>query len=177
MSGFFGGGGGSGSATPTTVFQPWGAFDALTGITNLSGANKVQTTGFYLPNSVTFSNIVVIVATSDAGANYDWGIYNTSGSLLAHVGAHSVGATGVVDLAVVGAPITLVAGKYYFAFTGAAATARITRPGGAASSLVLTFSDLTESGTASTGGALPSTIVVPADSWASTLTVHAFSLH
>jgi len=176
MSDQFAGGGGGGSVSPITNFSPWGGMQALASVGALSGANKVQVSGFYLPNSITLNNIVVSVNASDAGNNYDWGIYDSSGNLKAHVGAHAVGATGIVDLAVVGAPVTLSAGKYYFAFTGAAVTAQLGR-GPTGTTLVSTFASLVESATTSSGGALPATATMPADSWAQVGTVHGFTLH
>lgn len=165
---------------PTTMFFPWGGGMGLAGTTSvaaLSGANKIQVSGFYLPNSVTFSNIIASFGTSDAGNNYDWGIYDNNGNLKAHVGAHAITSTGINDVAATGSPITLSAGKYYFAFTGNATIARINSPF-VSSVVIVSFAAVQEVSTTSTGGALPATISVPTDSWTtSTVNVHAFVLH
>lgn len=174
MSSFFGGS----SQTPNAVAQPWGGFTAPTvSVGALSLANKIQASGFFLPNPVSFSNIVIGVVAADAVNSYDWGIYDTGGSLKAHVGARTVPATGLVDTAVSGGTIFLSAGKYYFAFTGNATTAVLGRVAGAATMPIFSFLLLVELSTASSGGALPSTAAFPADTWASGLTVHGFTLH
>lgn len=163
---------------PNTMFFPWGGTISTATVGSLTGANQIQLSGFYLPDAVTFSNIVVSVQTADAGNNYDWGIYDSSGKLKAHVGAQSIAGTGVLDVAVVGGPITLQPGKYYFAFTGAATTAILCHAGGPATVEFVTFLVRTESATVSVGGVLPALATMPADSWTvNNSQVHGFALH
>jgi len=169
--------GGGGSSTPNTMAFPWGGMVGAVAATALSAANKIQISGFYLPNSVTVNNIVVSINTPDAANNYDWGVYDSTGALKVHVGAHVVPASGVVDLPVL-ASATLAAGKYYFAYTGNATVALITAAPNNVSTKEVTFLALVESATASAGGALPATITIPADTWAAaSASVHGFVLH
>jgi hypothetical protein len=166
----------SSAGAAATLFSGWGGIVAAAGTVNaLSLAGKIQTSGFYVPYSVTASSIVVAVGTADAGNNYDWGIYDSSGNLKTHVGARTVPGTGVVDVTV--ASFSLTAGKYYFAFTGAATTALLKAASGTAATTFATFSGTQEVVTTSSGGALPSTITVLADAWVNSSALHAFTLH
>jgi len=169
----------SGTVSPTVMFIPGSGFSA-TANSALSGANKIQLSGFYLPNSLTLNNIIVKVTTSDGVNSYDWGIYDAGGTLKAHVGINTVASTGVVDLPVVGAPVSLQPGKYYFAFTGNATTARIAVSIANVSTLTATFcAATTESATSGGGtGGLSSSATMPADSWSITNgNIHGFVLH
>ncbi len=166
----------SSTGSPATLFQAWGGMArSSAGINN--AANQIIMSGFYTGQSITFTNIVVNVTTLDAGNNYDWGIYDSSGVLKAHVGAHTVGATGLIDLPVVGGSASITAGKYYFSQTGVGSTAALSIASQAVVGVALTFLASTASVTASAGGVLPASATIPADSWAASSSVHAFALH
>lgn len=160
-----------------TVFSPWGGLVSGVSLASLSAPNKIQLSGFVIPNTIVASNIVVNVSGTDASNNYDWGIYNASGNLVAHVGPRTVPSASLLDVSVVGSPVTISPGKYYFAFTGVGSGATLCRASGTAATTILTFLALTESATSSTSGTLPSAITIPADSWAVSLAVHGFACH
>lgn len=169
---------GGNSATAATMFFPYGGSASESFAVSIGTANKVLLNGFYTPTSITFSKIAVLVGIADAVNSYDWGIYDSSGSLKAHVGARTVPATGVVDLSVIGAPISLTSGKYYFSVTGNSTNLNL---GIAAGSNIgnSTFLNLTASTTTTVGGVLPASCVVPADSLAmgTAVTLFSFILH
>src|SRR6185369_8616395 len=107
----------SSTPSPTTLFAPWGGIVSSAITTgSLSGANKIQVSGFYVPNSVQFSKIALHINTGD-GSTADWGVYDSSGTLKASVGGHAVGAGGFDDRNTSQGSVTLAVGKYYFAFT------------------------------------------------------------
>lgn len=112
-------------------------------------ANQTRVMAFQLGYALTFSNIGVKVAVLDAGHNYDFGIYDAAGTLVAHIGAQTLPATGNLGFAVVGAPITITPGLYMFAMTGAATTAALGYDSGISITL---FSN--QSYSATSGGAL-----------------------
>lgn len=114
-------------------------------------ANQVAVWPFYLPVAQVITNITVSVTTSGAATTNDWGIYDTAGNLLAHIGAQTITATGVKALT---APITLPPGTYLFAITSSAATIKYNgMPAG-------TGLYIYDTATVSTGGALPTSIVL-----------------
>ena len=132
------------------------------------GATKNVTTlwGFLLPYPVTSTQITYDVATPDKTTNnYDIGIYNSAGMLVADIGAIA-GTTfapsgGFVTLPWVQGSTALTAGRYYIGFTTDCSTgcAKIAAAGSNISFVVGV------SVGASTGGALPTTITAPADNW------------
>lgn len=124
-------------------------------------ANKIELWGLTIPCPVQLNSIIVQVATLDAVGLYDVGLYNSAGVLAAHVGPTVFGATGVTTTAIIGGPVTLTPGRYYWATTGNANTAAYTSSINAASCYLFVRSS---NFGASIGGALPSTIVPPAQS-------------
>jgi hypothetical protein len=126
--------------------------------------NKVW--GILLPYNVTSSEITFDITTADNTANkYDIGIFNSTGALVAGIGAIAgttfAPATGFRTLKWTQGSVALEAGKYYLALTTNCASkcAQL----GAATSFV-SFEVNASAGT-STGGALPATMTVPADAW------------
>ena len=119
-------------------------------------ANTLSYTGFVLPAPVTFSNLSFGVQTADAANNSDVGLYDHTGALAAHIGAQLLAATGYVTIAVVGAPITIPPGIYFFAVTSAAANLKLY-----ADSAMPRYNAASSYG-ASVGGALPNSITPPA---------------
>jgi hypothetical protein len=90
-----------------------------------NNANRVGVYGICLETPVTFSNLTIFVGTGDGANNYDLGFYTQAGALVAHVGAQTMAATGIVTLPVIGAPITLFPGLYALAVSGQANTLTI----------------------------------------------------
>ncbi|MGA7513552.1 MAG: hypothetical protein WBW46_11705 [Candidatus Sulfotelmatobacter sp.] len=135
--------------------------------TQAATENVTNLWGLLLPYAVTTSQVTYEVVTADNTANdYDIGIYNTSGTLLVDIGA-TAGTTfsasdGFHTLLWTQGSIGLAAGEYYLALTTncASACAQI-----AAATNNVSFAVNVSAG-ASTGGALPSTMTVPAQVWA-----------
>lgn len=155
--------GSGGSTTPLTAWaDPMGVQTTSASIFNGAVANGIGCYAVWLPaEGLTFSHMTFVVNTGDGSNNSDVALYDTSGVLKAHVGAQIMGSTGLYDLTVVGAPVTLAGGEYMMCFTSAGSGIRW---GGnsnhfGANSTVLT------STTTSTGGAAPATIAVPSLSW------------
>ena len=130
--------------------------------------NVTKLWGFLLPYTLTTTQITYQVTTADNTANeYDIGIYNTSGKLLLDIGAKPGTTFAASDafhtLSWTQGSTGLVAGQYYLALTTncASACAQI----GAAVGNV-SFAVNVSAG-ASAAGALPSTMTVPAQVWAS----------
>ena len=129
--------------------------------------NVTNLWGLLLPYAVTTTQLTYEVTTVDNTANdYDIGIYNTSGKLLVDIGA-TPGTTfsasdGFHTLLWTQGSTGLAAGEYYLALTTncASACAQI-----AAATGNVSFAVNVSAG-ASTGGALPSTMTVPAQVWA-----------
>jgi hypothetical protein len=124
-------------------------------------ANKLTLYGLFIPAQVQFGHIVLDISVADAVNSYDFGLYNNAGTLVAHIGAQTIPATGIQSFAVVGGPITINPGRYYVAGTGNANTASLQ----VGNMLHVTWNFLlaTNFG-ASAGGALPASIAPPADS-------------
>ncbi|MFZ0991554.1 MAG: hypothetical protein WAN29_06585, partial [Candidatus Sulfotelmatobacter sp.] len=164
------------SATGST-FQFFVTGGARTGGSQAATENVTKLWGFLLPYAVTTTQITYEVMTADNTANdYDIGIYNASGNLLADIGA-TPGTTfsasdGFHTLLWTQGSIGLAAGEYYLALTTncASACAQIAAAVGNVSFAVNVAAG------ASTGGALPATMTVPAQAWATgdqpTLVIH-----
>jgi hypothetical protein len=140
---------------------------ARTGATQAATENLSVLWGFLLPYPVTTTQITYQVITADNTAHdYDIGIYNTSGKLLVNIGATpgtAFAAAGAFHtLAWTQGATGLAAGQYYLALTTncASGCAQI-----AAAPNNVSFAVNVSAG-ASTGGALPTTITVPAQVWA-----------
>ena len=138
-----------------------------TGSAQAATENTTKLWGFLLPYPVTTTQITYQVTTADNTANeYDIGIYNTSGTLLVDIGATPgtsfAASTAFHTLLWTQGSTGLAAGEYYLGMTTncASACAQIAAATGAVSFAV------NVSAGASTGGALPSTMTVPAQAWA-----------
>jgi hypothetical protein len=141
----------------------WGSpgFGTATNRALVSSANTLSIWGVALPAATQLNKIFISVHTADASGLYDIGFYTGAGALAAHIGAQHIPSTGLQSYSVVGGPITLAPGRYYFAVTGNATVAAYDYWSYPAGTWSFIFS--ASFGT-STGGALPSTITPPADS-------------
>ncbi|MGA9543019.1 MAG: hypothetical protein WBQ85_05600 [Candidatus Sulfotelmatobacter sp.] len=138
-----------------------------TGTWQAATENTTKLWGLLLPYPVTTTQITYSITTADDTANeYDIGIYNTSGTLLVDIGATPgtsfAASTGFHTLLWTQGSTGLAAGEYYLGMTTncASACAQIAAAAGTVSFAV------NVSAGASTGGALPSTMTVPAQAWA-----------
>jgi hypothetical protein len=76
---------------------------------------------FYLPQPLTFGHISVFITSSEtSGSQYDFGVINTSGTLLTHTGLQGLtGSIGAKTAAISGGgTVTLPRGWYYFCVGG-----------------------------------------------------------
>jgi hypothetical protein len=113
--------------------------------------------GFWLPNPGQFGHLTVWVDAADAGHTAQFGIYSSTGALVASTTAAALSSTGLATLAISQGTVTMAAGKYYFAAVGnAASTASLAEATGTWT--FFKFASLS-------GSAMPSTITVPSDSY------------
>jgi hypothetical protein len=147
-------------STPVT-FWAGPSIQSTATIPFASPANTLQLCGIVLPCAVQFNKIIVRISANDAVNLYDVGIYSSVGALLAHRGAATVPATGIVAFSMIGGPFTLQPGRYYLGWTGTAITA--TFISGVSGSTVFQFLSVGGFG-ASASGVLPVSITPPADS-------------
>lgn len=132
----------------------------LSGITATLTVNQIRVVLFNIgATGLTFSKIGIIIDTADAVGLYDWGIYDSSGNLVAHTGAATMPATGFVSRSVIGGPFTLPSGTYFLSVTGNATAGAF---GLADSNGCATPLSSSASVTTSTAGVLPASITVPA---------------
>lgn len=160
-----------GSGTATMGFRQ--NIVSVTAITNWSAA------------ALTISTFSVNITTLDATGLYSFGIYGpcapgtASCPLVFSSAATSFASTGEVELAptqtspVSFGAIAAANTYYYVAFTGNATVAKFDGSSGRYFSPVCDAS----TGTASTGGALPATVNIPAASWGACASVPIFQLH
>jgi hypothetical protein len=130
---------------------------------------KIELWGVTLQFPLNTSTLSYNVSAADTTTNtYDLGIYNSSGTLVAHMGAiagstamvagaHSVSWSGTN-------PKTLQPGKYYLAITTSCTSSCATLSGDG-SGAVVTFLSAGTVTTSGTQGTLDSSISVPADSY------------
>lgn len=85
-------------------------------------AGLVNGAGFTLEAELTFSHVVLSIATADVVNNYDAGIYSKAGALLANIGKQHLPSTGTQSFAALQGSVTLSPGLYIFAWTTDAST-------------------------------------------------------
>lgn len=125
-----------------------------------------NTTSLYcmaLPDMVISNGITVDVTTTDGTGFYDFGLYDSTGALKAHTGAVHLAGSGVVRIAFLSTPITLVGGKYCVGTTGNATTATVNGYAGTAvtTSPILYAQVGTATGGTTSGGVLNNSVTFP----------------
>ncbi len=154
------GGGGS----PTMPFFATGG--QRTGGYQAPVQNFTKLWGFLLPYAVTTSQVTYDVYTADKTSNtYDLGIYDASGNLVVNIGP-TAGSTfapakGFLSRSWTQGSTTIAPGKYYLAMTTNCSSACFNI---ASSAAFVSFAVNISAGK-TTGGALPSSITPPADTW------------
>lgn len=134
-----------GSLSPAAGIQ-------VDGITGGGGSSAI---------AVSTSNVTFYVQATESGYTEDVGIYNSIGTLVAHVGGTSglFNAMGAKTVSWTTSPGSFLPGKYWFAVISTC-TSSCGKMGGNATA---TFQSC---GTySSSGGTLPSFVTLPADSW------------
>jgi len=135
-----------------------------TGNTLSSSTNKATLWKVWLPAPCSTSAVTYDIGTADtAGASYDLGLYNASGTLIVHTGSTAAStfapSTGVKD-ANWGPSQVLPAGIYYIALT-CSATSGCATLAGSSSNAIARETNTTVS--VSSGGTLSTPIIPPAD--------------
>jgi hypothetical protein len=130
------------------------------GSANTFGANLAYCSGQVFTTAVTAGHIVFSVSVADSTHNVDVGIYNASGTLIGDTGAFQSATTGTRVVAFQQGTVTIPAGKAYVCGTSVANGFSIFTM-----SHTVSFYDAQNTGIATTGGALSSTITPPSDTW------------
>jgi len=152
---------------------PWFTQSTATGtVAFLTSANVAKLYGVLYSGeaALTTTQVVYNVSTADNTANtYDIGLYNTAGTLVAHLGAKAgttfAPSTGWKTLSWA-ASATIKQGKYYLAITTNCTTSCAVLIG-SSTGVGFTFAGgISESVTS--GGTLPATITIPSDSYTAT---------
>ena len=154
-------GGGGGGPLPFFVTG-----NARTGASQAAVQNVTKLWGFLLPYNVTTTEITYDITIANNTANdYDIGIFTNAGALVVDIGPTPgtmfAPSQGFRTLAWTQGSTSLGAGRYYLAFTTncSSVCAKV-----AAANTNISFA-INASAGSSQGGALPSTITPPADSW------------
>jgi hypothetical protein len=84
-------------------------------------ANTVYLSAFNLPLAISAKHLYFYSLAADGTNQYDFGIYNSAGTLLANTGPQTISATGLLNFTFVTGSgiITLTPGQYWFAITSA----------------------------------------------------------
>ena len=127
--------------------------------------NTLDIYGVQIDEQVQFSQLYIEIDALDAGHNYDVGLYNFAGTLLANIGAQPLPATGNLFFNTVQGLITINPAIYWLVFTGAASTAQYGISFGQRGTLSYATALATQ---ASAGGACPATITPLAKSYTTT---------
>lgn len=136
---------------------------------NDQNQTRVWGVGMFIQNTIVTSGFAYNISTADTSGlhHYDIGLYNGSGTLVASLGATAgstfSATTGLQTAAWSQGSVTLNPGKYYLAYTTdcSSGCAVITSGVGA-----FTYASYVNTGNATSGGGLLSSITAPADSWA-----------
>jgi hypothetical protein len=161
----------SGGAT-LTVFDRYAQYGG-SGVAQT--ANTTKCSAAIIGTSITFSKIGIRIVTLDGGNNSDVGLYNSSGTRVAHVGAQAMGSSGFLGLSTVEGSQTIAAGKYFFCATSAGSTLSVGVVAGTSVMSTLLVTSISTGGTTS-GGALNGSFTAQADA-AATGNVYAFILY
>jgi hypothetical protein len=161
------------SGLKTASQVPWFTQPSATGtVSFLTSANVAKLYGalYSGATALTTTQVVYNVQTADNTSNtYDIGLYNTAGTLVAHLGATAgtsfAPSTGWKTVNWT-ASATIKQGKYYLAITTNCTTSCAVLIG-SSTGVGFTFAGgISESVTA--GGTLPATITIPSDSYTAT---------
>lgn len=145
----------AGGTTVTTPFTTYSNANPGVVFSNANAAaNQIAVFPFVLPYALTITNISFWLQTG--GSTADIGIYNTSGTLLGHIGA-SAYTSGVKTQAISGGAITIGPGLFLIAVTQNNTTTQWYGPNSGGSPAALYIYD---TATTSSAGVLPSTITL-----------------
>jgi hypothetical protein len=152
---------------------PWFTQPTASGsVSFLTSANVAKLYGVLYSSAtpLTTTQVTYNVQTADnTSNNYDIGLYNSAGTLMAHVGTTAgtafAASTGWKTLSWT-ASATIKQGKYYLAITTSCTSSCATLIG-SSTGVGFTFAGAVQE-SVTTGGTLPATITIPADSYTAT---------
>jgi hypothetical protein len=127
-------------------------------------ANNLILSGITIPTAIpSAGHFSIYVGTADLSHNSDICLYSKAGTLVADVGAQGINSSpNEQTLAISGGPVSIPAGTYYVGLTSVASTLSIA---GSANTATATFYSVASTGISTTGGACPTPITPPSDSW------------
>lgn len=125
----------------------------------VASGNQIQICEFFLDGTLSLNNITFNVMAADGTNSSSVGIYDSGGTKKGVTAAATYSSTGTKIVAVVGAPVSLAAGIYYFALTSASTTFKISCESASNGFSRLSANAVVET---STAGALPPSITIPA---------------
>ena len=166
------------TAVNITCGPEWIMFPGTFAGSNVISVTTLNTTAiwsFEIPCSLTFNKITYIVSTVDNSANtYDIGIYSaTGGTLVCHEGSTAgttfTGASTGVKTATMTGNCVLVAGTRYVAAMTSSASA-VAKLSGNGSGGLTAMTAQAPTGGGTSGGALNSSLTVPADNYTASVT-------
>ena len=135
------------------------------GSVTIGSANTEYVYGLVIPTAVVCGHIVLDVSMRDTNSSdlYSVGIFNASGTLIAHISPQAFTTNGVQSpIAFAEGTVTLPPGKYYLGLTGEATVLAL-------ASVATTLIPLGATSEGSTsGGAQISSFSPPSDSWIAT---------
>ena len=143
-------------SSPSVVKSPFTLYEFGQGFTGLDSANKIALHPFVMPYSQLVTNIILNIIVADGSNNADFGIYDSDGNLVAHLGAQHFSSTGVQSFALAGGPVVIGPGLYFLCVTSTATTLEWSVGSNGASTAITALA----TATTSSGGVLPSTITV-----------------
>jgi hypothetical protein len=106
---------------PLAGYFPYGRFSNTPSVT----ANTLILWGFYLTAPVSFAHIIFSPVTGDGANNSDIGLYNSSGTLVANIGAQKITIAGPIAYATLQGSQIIYPGLYFAAVTSAGSTLAI----------------------------------------------------
>ena len=85
------------------------------GATGINPAQQIILTPFFIAATLTFTQISVALLAASTTPDWDFGVYDNSGSLVANTGSVKPTPTGIKTMPIAQTSVTLPAGTYYFA--------------------------------------------------------------
>ena len=158
----------TGGSAASSFTQTSPALKSDTGQVFTTSANYIVILGSIKLSGATINREIFDVIAADSGASlYDVGLAGpnclagaSACPVAVHIGATSLATTGAKSIAVVSAPVTPADGQYWVVVTSNGTTASLAITGYQPTQLLPLTS--ASSSTSSSGGALPSTIAIPA---------------
>lgn len=134
----------------------------MNGGSDCGGANNIKINLFSLSANLATSKVTYRIWQTDASNDYSVGLYNASGTRVAHTTPGTLPANDtIVQASWVEGTVSLTPGTWFFAFTGQAKTGQLYSEGSGTPVTLHLLSTLVVTQT-STAGLLPTSITIPA---------------